>query len=215
MVEYELPKLGVAGSRPVARSNSEKKGYAAPLRYRTARPAWTPFFRNEEWGFFLESMERGELLERLWRLLEPVVESRGLELLEVEFQRETRGWVLRLYIDREDGGVTLDDCTAVSREVGDLLDVKDPIDHPYHLEVSSPGLDRPLRRPKDFQKWAGHRVRIMVSGPRKKTIQGVLSGLQDETVEIETALGPQRVPLKEIAKARLVYEWPKGMGIKE
>jgi ribosome maturation factor RimP len=165
--------------------------------------------------FFLESMERGELLDRLWKLLEPVVESRGLELLEVEFQRETRGWVLRLYIDREEGGVTLDDCTAVSREVGDLLDVKDPIDHPYHLEVSSPGLDRPLRRPKDFQRWAGHRVRIMVSGPRKKTIQGVLSGLQDETVEIETALGPQRVPLKEIAKARLVYEWPKGMGIKE
>jgi ribosome maturation factor RimP len=165
--------------------------------------------------FFLESMERGELLDRLWKLLEPVVESRGLELLEVEFQRETRGWVLRLYIDREEGGVTLDDCTAVSREVGDLLDVKDPIDHPYHLEVSSPGLDRPLRRPKDFQRWAGHRVRIMVSGPRKKTIQGVLSGLQDETVEIETALGPQRVPLKDIAKARLVYEWPKGMGIKE
>lgn len=207
MVEYELPKLGVAGSRPVARSNSEKPGYAAPLPYRTARPASTPFFRKRIGVFFLEEMDRRELIGRLWQIVEPVVASQGLELLELEFQREPRGWVLRLYIDREEGGVSLDDCTSVSREVGDLLDVKDPIDHPYHLEVSSPGLDRPLRRPKDFERWCGHKVKITLWGGRRKGLQGILLALRGEIVELDTAAGLQQIPLSEIARARLLHSW--------
>jgi ribosome maturation factor RimP len=151
-------------------------------------------------------MDQRELRTRLWEIVEPVVASRGLELVELEFQREPRGWVLRLYIDREEGGVGLDDCTAVSREVSDLLDVKDPIDHPYHLEVSSPGPDRPLRRPQDFHRWRGHRIRIRTWGG-SKTFQGLLLALSGELVEVETPAGIQRIPLSEIARARLVDSW--------
>lgn len=140
-------------------------------------------------------------------MAEPVVASMGLELVELEFQREPRGWVLRLYIDRQEGGVSLDDCTAVSRELGDLLDAKDPIEHPYNLEVSSPGLERPLRRPKDFRRWAGSKVKITLWEGGRKGMQGTLLGLRGDDVELHTAAGVQRIPLSLIARARLVYSW--------
>ncbi len=89
------------------------------------------------------------LIDRIWSLLEPVARSEGMEILEVEYRRESIGWVLRLFIDREEG-VSVDDCARVSRVAGDLLDVADMIPNPYHLEVSSPGLNRPLR------KWEDH-----------------------------------------------------------
>lgn len=159
-------------------------------------------------GFFvLEEMDQRELRERLWKMVEPVVASQGLELVELEFQREPRGWVLRLYIDREEGGVSLDDCASVSREVSDLLDVKDPIAHPYRLEVSSPGPERPLRRPQDFQRWCGHKVRVKTWSTSTKTLQGILLGLKDEVLEIETSGGISRIPISEIARARLLDSW--------
>jgi len=167
--------------------------------------------------FFLEEMEQRELIRRLWVMVEPVVAYQGLELVELEFQREPRGWVLRLYIDRQEGGVSLDDCTSVSREVSDLLDVKEPIDHPYCLEVSSPGPERPLRKPKDFQRWLGHRVKLKIWGAGRKVIQGTLLDLKGDVLEIETPAGIQRVPLSEIARARLVDSWsnPFARGSKE
>lgn len=152
-------------------------------------------------------MDVRALVEKLWSIVEPVVESKGLELLEVEFQREPRGWVLRLYIDREEGGVTLDDCVSVSREVGDLLDVKDPIGCRYHLEVSSPGLDRPLRRPKDFVKWLGHKIRVTTMGEGKGVIQGVLVGFEEGAIEVQTTAGLRRIFLEHVAKARLVPDY--------
>ena len=83
----------------------------------------------------------------------------GLELVDVQFHREGHGWVLRLFIDRE-GGVTLDHCSKVSREISDYLDVEDVIEQPYHLEVSSPGLDRPLRDLRDFKRFCGNNARV-------------------------------------------------------
>lgn len=152
-------------------------------------------------------MEQRELIKQLWAIVEPVVAHQGLELVELEFQREPRGWVLRLYIDRQDGGVTLDDCTLVSREVSDLLDAKDPIEHPYNLEVSSPGPERPLRKPEDFQRWCGRQVKVKWWGAGRKVLQGTLLGLKDEVLEIETPAGIQRIPLSEIARARLIDSW--------
>lgn len=140
-------------------------------------------------------------------MVEPVVVHQGLELVDLEFQREPRGWVLRLYIDRQEGGVSLDDCTSVSREVSDLLDAKDPIDHPYCLEVSSPGPERPLRRPEDFQRYCGRGVRVKSWGAGRKVLQGILLGLKEEVLEIDTPVGIKRIPLSEIAKARLVNSW--------
>ena len=149
-----------------------------------------------------------EVVERIRTVAEPILAERGLELVEVEFQREGRGWILRLYMDRA-GGVTLGDCQQVSEELGDHLDVEDLIDHPYHLEVSSPGLDRPLTREADFLRYAGKAVRITtheaVEGQRN--FRGRLAGLEDGMVLLDLAEGRRvRIPRGLIAKARLEIE---------
>jgi len=149
-----------------------------------------------------------ETVERVRALAEPILTDRGLELVEVEFQRETRGWILRLYIDRS-GGVTLDDCQKVSQELGDHLDVADVIDHPYDLEVSSAGLDRPLTRDADFVRFAGKAARIVTRDPiqGQRNFRGRLAGLADGAVLLDLADGRQvRIPRGLIAKARLEIE---------
>jgi len=102
--------------------------------------------------------------EEIIGLIEPVIESEGLELVELECLRMKTRWLVRIYIDRE-GGATLEDCTAMSHQVGDLLNVHDLPPGPYTLEVSTPGLDRPLTRDKDFEKYRGGRVRIRTREP--------------------------------------------------
>ena len=149
-----------------------------------------------------------ETVERVRALAEPILTDRGLELVEVEFQRETRGWILRLYIDRP-GGVTLDDCQKVSEELGDHLDVADVIHHPYDLEVSSPGLNRPLTRDADFVRFAGKAARIVTRDPieGQRNFHGRLGGLVDGAVLLTLADGRQvRLLRDDIAKARLEIE---------
>jgi len=102
--------------------------------------------------------------ERIIELVGPAVESEGLELVELECLRMKTRWLVRIFIDRE-GGATLDDCAALSHQVGDLLNVHDLPPGPYTLEVSTPGLDRPLTRDKDFEKYRGARVRIRTREP--------------------------------------------------
>ncbi len=102
--------------------------------------------------------------ERILALVEPAVEAEGLEVVELECLRMKTRWLVRIFIDRE-GGASLDDCTAVSHQVGDLLNVHDLPPGPYTLEVSTPGLDRPLTRDKDFEKYLGARVRIRTREP--------------------------------------------------
>src|SRR5262245_4788357 len=106
-------------------------------------------------------------LQELWLLAEPYVRDAGLDLIEVQFGREQGGWVLRLFIDAPPGmtagAVSHTDCERVSRDVSAALDVSDPIPHAYQLEVSSPGLDRPLRREQDFARFAGRSARIRLS----------------------------------------------------
>ena len=101
------------------------------------------------------------IVERVADLIEPVLEEMEFELVDTEYLRDHGRWILRLYIDREDG-VTIDDCVAVSREIGDLIDVKDIVEHEYVLEVSSPGLNRPLKKDKDFYRVLGKKVKIIV-----------------------------------------------------
>ncbi len=152
-------------------------------------------------------MEREKLIQEVWELAEPVILARGLELVEVEWQREVRGWVLRLYIDKP-GGVTLGDCVKISEIVGDLLDARDLIHHSYHLEVSSPGLERPLRKKEDFDRFAGDRVRIVLRAPLegRKTFTGLLRGLEGDEVLVEVEEGLVRIPYGAIKKARLKPE---------
>lgn len=149
-----------------------------------------------------------EVVERVRAIAEAILAERGLELVEVEFQREARGWILRLYMDRP-GGVTLEDCQRVSEELGDHLDVEDLVDHPYHLEVSSPGLDRPLTRDRDFVGFAGKAARITTREPieGQRNFRGRLAGLASGAVLLDLADGRQaRIPRGLIVKARLEIE---------
>ena len=149
-----------------------------------------------------------EVIEGVRALAEPILMDRGLELVAVEFQRESRGWILRVYMDRA-GGVTLEDCQKVSEELGDHLDVADIIEFPYHLEVSSPGLDRPLTREADFIGFAGKPARIVTHDPidGQRNFRGRLGGLADGAVLLILADGRQvQIPRGLIAKARLEIE---------
>jgi len=150
----------------------------------------------------------GQLVAQLTRMIEPVVRDLGLELVDLVFRRETHGWVLRLVID-SDPPVTLDDCSRVSREVGYLLEVEDPIDHPYNLEVSSPGLDRPLKRLKDFQRSLGKKAKVVTKEPvqGENVFVGVLSQVSESCLTIQGERGETRIPMEKVARARLVVEW--------
>ena len=142
--------------------------------------------------------------ETLLKLLEPAIEALGYELVELEFPPH----LLRIYIDRE-GGVTVDDCEAVSRQVSAVLDVEDPIPGAYTLEVSSPGLDRPLRKQADFARFAGGRVKLELTLPKdgRRRYTGILKGCEAGEVMIEVDGALHKLPLADVGKARLVPEF--------
>ena len=151
---------------------------------------------------------QSDIPARVRALAEPLLGERGLDLVEAEFRRESHGWVLRIYLDKP-GGVTLDDCQHVSEELSDHLDVEDFIDHPYHLEVSSPGLDRPLTRPADYVRFAGQAARIAtredVDG--RHNFRGRLAGLQEQAVLLDLPDGTRAsIPFESILRARLEPE---------
>ena len=143
----------------------------------------------------------------LRKLIEPAVTSLGYELVGVEFIRGKTG-VLRVYIDSEDG-ITVDDCKSVSYQVSGLLDVEDPIRGQYSLEVSSPGLDRPLYQARDFERFAGHEINMRLSVPvdGRRKFRGTLLGLRDDQVVLQMDEEELVVPLDEIDQARLVPDY--------
>lgn len=159
--------------------------------------------------------------ERTRRLVEPVLERDGYDLVEVEWLREGGRWVLRLYIDRPGATVGIEDCQAVSRTVEPILDVEDFIEPSYHLEVSSPGVDRPLRKALDFDRFSGQRAHVKAFGPietgtgPRKNWTGILRGFRDGAVEIEVDGKLHRIPLARIAKANLEYDFEADLRRKE
>jgi ribosome maturation factor RimP len=146
--------------------------------------------------------------EKLHGIVEPIVSSMGYELVGIEFQRQPRNSLLRVYIDQEDG-ITLDDCQAVSYQLSGVLDVEDPIPGHYSLEVSSPGMDRPLFRKEHFERFAGNKVRIRLGIPQdgRRNFTGVLQGVKDNDVLILVDGDEIRLPLDTIEQARLVPEF--------
>ena len=159
-------------------------------------------------------MAKIDVVARVTELVEPLAASLGLELAEVEYRQEGRQMVLRLYIDR-DGGVTLDDCSAVSRELTEILDVEDIIQGHYTLEVSSPGLNRLLKKPSDFERYTGRLVKIRTfepladdAGNMRKTFLGELMGFSDSIVRLKLNEGQTAsIPLGKVAKANLEFEF--------
>lgn len=144
----------------------------------------------------------------LWELFEPVVKGMGYDLIEIEHFPNPKHGVLRLYIDKE-GGVNVDDCSTVSRQVSALIDVEDPVSGQFNLEISSPGADRPLRRLVDFQRFIGSLVKLKTVMPLEgqRNFKGRLLEASEETVVIETDDEEISLPMPAIDKARIVPEY--------
>lgn len=167
----------------------------------------------QEWAAARFAMSHGirygtadmDAAEKVKALIEPVVEDMGYELVRVTFgggQRPT----LQIMAERPDGTMNVEDCAELSRELSALLDVEDPIPSDYILEVSSPGIDRPLTREKDFTRWSGHLLRVETSAPvdGRRRFKGRLLGLDSGMVRIRQDEGDVALPLADIQKARLV-----------
>lgn len=147
-----------------------------------------------------------ELTQRIAALIAPSIEHLGYDLVRVHFTGGRHG-TLQIMAERTDGvPMTVDDCAEISRTASALLDVEDPIPGAYTLEVSSPGIDRPLVRPKDFERFAGDEVRIELEAPAdgRRRFTGTLLGLRGDSVVVATEAGETELPLTGIAKARLV-----------
>ena len=150
------------------------------------------------------------LRERLELLLEPVITALGYDLVLLEFSPSGKHALLRLYIDIATG-ITVEDCEKVSREVAAVLDVEDPVSTPYSLEVSSPGLDRPLAKPAHYARFMNEQARIQLMAPlngRRRFI-GWIRHVTDTVVSLQTAEGMVEIPLAEIDRARLVPEYDR------
>ena len=149
-------------------------------------------------------MESRELVRRAWSELEPHLIEQGFELVELEFAQQGGRGVLRLYVDRS-GGVTIDDCVAVSQLLSPVLDAAEFLSDSFVLEVSSPGIDRPLRKPEDFQRFAGERVvlksQLPVNG--RKKFKGVLQGLMDGAVRVECDGQKYAIAIENVQRANL------------
>jgi ribosome maturation factor RimP len=148
-------------------------------------------------------------MDRIREVVLPILESMGLELVDLELSGRGKGGYLRVFIDKP-GGVTVEDCEQVSRYVGHALDVADPIPTSYMLEVSSPGLDRPLRKIEDYRRYTGKLVRLKLARPVNGAwvVIGRLQGLREDRVEIKPDdSDPVQVALMDIAQARLEVEW--------
>jgi ribosome maturation factor RimP len=149
-----------------------------------------------------------ESIERVRTLALRVLEFAGMELVHLEMKREPGGFIVRLYIDKE-GGVTLDDCATVSRRLSVELDIEDPVPERYTLEVSSPGLDRPLVGDRDFERFAGRHIRLSTAEPidGRRNFKGRLLGLRDGCVRLLLDEGVEvSIPRTRVAKARLEIE---------
>ncbi|MBN1106889.1 MAG: ribosome maturation factor RimP [Deltaproteobacteria bacterium] len=141
-------------------------------------------------------------------LAEPILETMGFELVDMEYLCERGHWVLRLYIDKEKG-VTLDDCARVSRELGDVMDARDLIAHSYVLEVSSPGWNRPLRKEQHFLRVVGKKIKARTYAPvvGRRNFTGTLIDFRDDTLFMDS--NGEKVALRraDIEKANLVHEY--------
>lgn len=159
-------------------------------------------------------MQKQDVTTRVTEIAAGILDQLRMELVDLEYKREGKYMVLRLFIDKE-GGITLDDCADVSRELSAVLDVEDVIAGNYHLEVSSPGLDRPLKKEEDYRRFTGRLVKVRTyemckddAGNPRKTFLGELLGLDGDVVRLKLKEGQTAgIPLDKVAKANLEFEF--------
>lgn len=146
-------------------------------------------------------------------LVTPIVEANNMELVDVNYVKEGGRWFLRLFIDKP-GGVDLDDCQLVSREVEPVLDEYDPIPNSYTLEVSSPGIERPLKKLSDFERFQGERISLNTFGPvdGQRRFTGLLKGVEGDNVRLDVGGQDVLISFEQVAKAKLVPEFDNSGG---
>jgi ribosome maturation factor RimP len=155
-------------------------------------------------------MERDRTVSRIWELATQIADGEAMEVIDVELRREgsRAGRVLRLYLDKE-GGPNVDDLGRVSRQLSELLDAHDIVEGSYTLEVSSPGINRPLTKPEHFQRFIGKRVRIrtgdMIDG--RRSFLGILNEVSGDTIRIEVEGKVYQIPFSMIEKSNYEHDW--------
>lgn len=157
-------------------------------------------------------MDRSAVTQRVWGLAEPVVTTAGLELVDVQYRPEGGRQMLRLLIDRPNGGVTIDELARISRELGHLLDAHDAVPGRYYLECSSPGLNRPLVRPEHFRRATGQRVFVRMREPvsGRRQFHGTLAAVGDAAVTIEDPdAGRVELPFADVERANIEYDFTR------
>lgn len=157
-------------------------------------------------------MPKKNIAQTVEEIAEPIVEEAGCELVGVDFVKEGSNWFLRVYIDKPEG-VSLDDCEKVSRPLNSKLDELNPISQPYYLEVSSPGVERPLKKPRDFEKAVGSQVeiRLYTAIDNTKRFEGELMSYDGNKVVISTESGIiHEFKMEQIAKAKKIFNFDFG-----
>ena len=152
-------------------------------------------------------MGKAPVTQSVIELIEPGLLAKGLELVDVEFKKEGKNWVLRVFIDKE-GGVTLEDCQKISSLVGDLIEVEEVIEPAYTMEVSSPGLNRVLKKEKDFIRFSGKKIGVQCHAPLngRKKFTGILKDFKNQSIRLEVDGQLQIISINRVAKANLVIE---------
>jgi len=152
-------------------------------------------------------MGKAPVTQSVIELIEPSLLAKGLELVDVEFKKEGKNWVLRVFIDKE-GGVTLEDCQKISSFVGDLVEVEEVIEPAYTMEVSSPGLNRVLKKEKDFIRFSGKKIGVQCHAPLngRKKFTGILKDFKNQSIRLEVDGQLQIISINRVAKANLVIE---------
>lgn len=175
---------------------------------------------------------RDSTQQQLFQLIEPIIEDEGFELVDLEYSRAQK-WLLRLFVDRPDvpliegfgvapgEGITLDECAKLSKHVSAVMDVEDVISHAYTLEVSSPGVQRPLRKPKDFKRFQDCSVRVKCFGPipahepenakPSRNLYGTLKMVEEDHILVQTESALFKIAFEQIAKAHLDPDLDKWM----
>jgi len=146
--------------------------------------------------------------EHLVELIEPIVEGLGYECVGIEYNPHPTHGMLRIYID-SDNGILLDDCTKVSHQISGVLDVEDPIQGEYHLEVSSPGADRPFFKVSQFQRFLGSTVLVSLFKPidKRRKITGQIKSVEDDAILVQDGEQLLKIPFQAMSKARLVPDY--------
>ena len=152
-------------------------------------------------------MGKAPVTQSVIELIEPGLLAKGIELVDVEFRKEGKNWVLRVFIDKE-GGITLEDCLKISSLVGDLIEVEEVIEPTYTMEVSSPGLNRVLKKEKDFIRFSGKKIGVQCHAPLngRKKFTGILKDFKNQSIHLEVDGQLQTIPINRVAKANLVIE---------